>query len=209
MWTCKREQKKCLALTFTEVIFPNWQASCKERWQIFTSLSDCNSIENLQLKLIFELSKGKCTGNFPVFLESIRVHNREPLRFESFLKLELRIRIHIDFLLGYKLCAVHFRAQLARQQTRLQSTHPLPRKVKNRANLTSWQQKPYIWHFDKDVFSTCQGGKWTEYQMKHQKLTINSDKLLNWEQKTPASLQNSILSLGTEITHREIRVFNF
>lgn len=155
----------------------------------FTSLSDCN------------------------FLKSVRVHNWHPYRFRGlkyfFLSWNWDLGYILIFLLRHRVCTAHFRAQLARQQTRLQSTHPLPRNVKNRANLTSWQRKPYNWHFDKDVFSACQGGKWTEYQMEHQKLTINSDKLLNWEQKTPASLQNSILSLGTEITHREIRVFNF
>lgn len=179
----------------------------------FTSLSDCNSSEDLLWKLIFGAHKGISTWNFPVFLKSVRVHNWQPHRSGDlkcfFLKLELRFRIYIDFFLRRRVCAADFRAQLAHQETGLQSTHPLPRNVKNRASLTSWQHKPHNWHFDKDVFSACQRGKWTEYQMKHQKLTINSDKLLNWEQKTPASLQNSILSLGTEITHREIRVFNF
>ena len=147
------------------------------------------------------------------FLKSVRVHKWQPHRF-----LELKVCFFCSWnwdlryiLIFYSdsVCTAHFRARLAQHQTRLQSTHPLTRNVKNRANLTSWQHKPYNWHFDKDVFSACQGGKWTEYQMMHQKLTINSDKLLNWEQKTPASLQNSILSLGTEITLREIRVFNF
>lgn len=201
-------------LTFTEVILPSWQASCKETRTV-TSLSDCNSAEDWLWKWIFGAHEANCIGNLPVFLKSVRVHNWQPHRFVCwqffffFFKLELRFRIHIDSLFRCRVCTANFRARLALQQTGLQSTHRLPRNVKNRANLTSWQHKPYNWHFDKDVFSACQGGKWTEYQMKHQKLTINRDKLLNWEQKTPASLQNSILSLGTEITHREIRVFNF
>lgn len=47
----------------------------KTEEQSFHSLSDCNCTEVLLQKWIFGASKGNCTGNFPVFLKSVRVHN--------------------------------------------------------------------------------------------------------------------------------------
>lgn len=81
----------------------------------FTSLSDGYSTKDLLWKWIFGADKGKCTGNFPVFLKSVGVHNWQPHRFRGFkvfFELELRFRIHIDFLLS---CTAHFCAQLACQ----------------------------------------------------------------------------------------------
>lgn len=57
------------------------------------------------------------------------------------------------------------------------------RNVCSMQNLTS-HDKTVITDTDKDV-SACQRWKNTEYQTKHQKWTINSVKLLNWEHRGP------------------------
>lgn len=170
--TCKKRAGG-IRLTFMDVILPSWQASCKDRG-IFILHSELTvTLHRLYYGNGFGThSKVNCTRNFPISRKSEFTIDNGFEAFKYFCA-GSEIWMRIDFPPAHSLYSTFSAPK------RGSRVHTLARNVKNGANLTRRQDEPHDWHFDKDVFLACQGGKWTEYQMEHQKLTINSDKLLN------------------------------
>lgn len=97
LWCCSlkhRFSKKSGRLTFMEVIFPSWQASCNDRRNVYCLIVWLLPFTGFTMEM---KHKEKSTGNLPMF-KSVRVHHWQQIwAFKASLKLGFSFTVHIDF----------------------------------------------------------------------------------------------------------------